>query len=108
MELPRRGTVYPKGSPDAGQEKWISWNTKYWAGDEGYLEATTNRDHPVEAGGGTKSWFGVTEAILASPGQIPPKDEIAEVLSLSSSDRRNSNGCPSTCQPLREGDKFSH
>ena len=64
-----------------GQEKWISWNTKYWAGDEGYLEATTNRDHPVEAGGGTKSWFGVTEAILASPGQIPPKDEIAEVLS---------------------------
>ena len=78
---PRRGTVYPKGSPDPDQEKWISWNTKYWAGDEGYLEATTNRDHPVEAGGGTKSWFGVTEAVLASPGQSPPKDEIAEVLS---------------------------
>jgi hypothetical protein len=78
---PRRGTVYPKGSPDPNQEKWISWNTKYWSGDEGYLEATTNRDHPVEAGGGTTSWFGVTEAVLASPGQSPPKDEMAEVLS---------------------------
>jgi hypothetical protein len=78
---PRRGTVYPKGSPDPNQEKWINWNTKYWSGDEGYLEATTNRDHPVEAGGGTTSWFGVTEAILASPGQSPPRDEIAEVLS---------------------------
>ena len=70
---PRRGTVYPKGSPDPNQEKWINWNTKYWSGDEGYLEATTNRDHPVEAGGGTTSWFGVTEAVLASPGQSPPK-----------------------------------
>jgi hypothetical protein len=78
---PRRGTVYPKGSPDPNQEKWINWNTKYWSGDEGYLEATTNRDHPVEAGGGTTSWFGVTEAVLASPGQSPPRDEIAEVLS---------------------------
>ena len=78
---PRRGTVYPKGSPDPNQEKWINWNTKYWSGDEGYLEATTNRDHPVEAGGGTNSWFGVTEAVLAAPGQSPPRDEIAEVLS---------------------------
>ena len=78
---PRRGTVYPKGSPDPNQEKWINWNTKYWSGDEGYLEATTNRDHPVEAGGGATSWFGVTEAVLASPGQSPPRDEIAEVLS---------------------------
>ena len=78
---PRRGTVYPKGSPDPMQEKWINWNTKYWSGDEGYLEATTNRDHPVEAGGGTTSWFGVTEAVLTSPGQDPPRDEIAEVLS---------------------------
>tara|TARA_Y100000588_G_scaffold56098_1_gene53727 strand:- start:14846 stop:18898 length:4053 start_codon:yes stop_codon:yes gene_type:complete len=78
---PRRGTVYPKGSPDPNQEKWINWNTKYWAGDQGYLEATTNRDHPVEAGGGTRSWFGVTEAVLVSPGQSAPRDEIAEVLS---------------------------
>lgn len=78
---PRRGTVYPKGSPDPMQEKWINWNTKYWSGDEGYLEATTNRDHPVEAGGSTTSWFGVTEAVLTSPGQDPPRDEIAEVLS---------------------------
>ena len=70
---PRRGTVYPKGSPDPSQEKWISWNTKYWAGDEGYLEATTNRDHPVEAGGGTKSWFGVTEAVLALPDKAPER-----------------------------------
>ena len=78
---PRRGTVYPKGSPDPKQEKWISWNTKYWSGDEGYLEATTNRDHPVEAGGVRTSWFGVTEAVLVSPGESPPQDEIAEVLS---------------------------
>ena len=77
---PRRGTVYPKSSPDPNQEKWINWNTKYWAGDEGYLEATTNRDHPVEAGKGTTSWFGVTEAVLVSPGQQPPRDEVAEVL----------------------------
>lgn len=79
---PRRGTVYPKGSPDPNQEKWINWNTKYWSGDDGYLEATTNRDHPVEAGGGTTSWFGITEAALVSPGQSAPRDEIAEVLAL--------------------------
>ena len=78
---PRKGTVYPKGSPDPNQEKWINWNTKYWAGDTGYLEATTSRDHPVEAGGGTRSWLGVTEAVLVSPGQSAPRDEIAEALS---------------------------
>ncbi|SVE56295.1 uncharacterized protein METZ01_LOCUS509149, partial [marine metagenome] len=57
---PRRGTVYPKSSPDPNQEKWISWNTKYWSGDQAYLEATTSRDHPVEAGGSERSWLGVT------------------------------------------------
>lgn len=93
---PRRGTVYPKGSPDPNQEKWINWNTKYWSGDEGYLEATTNRDHPVEAGGGTTSWFGVTEAVLASPGQSPPRDEIAEVLSPLFSNEAN----PSNAEEL--------
>jgi hypothetical protein len=77
---PRRGTVYPKGSADPNQEKWVSWNTKYWSGDQAYLEATTNRDHPVEAGGGARSWMGVTEAILAAPGQPAPRDEIAETL----------------------------
>ena len=77
---PRRGTVYPKGSADPNQEKWVSWNTKYWSGDQAYLEATTNRDHPVEAGGGTRSWMGVTEAVLAAPGQPAPRDEIAETL----------------------------
>ena len=78
---PRRGTVYKRSSPDPLAEKWINFKTNYWAGETGYLEVTTNRDHPVEAGNAERSWFGVTEALLATPGQGQPKDEIAEVLS---------------------------
>ena len=77
---PRRGTVYPKSSPDPNTEKWINWNTKYWSGDTGYVEATTNRDHPVEAGNNARSWMGVTEAALVAPGEPAPRDEMAEVL----------------------------
>ena len=78
---PRKGTVYKRSSPDPLTEKWIKFNADYWAGETGYLEVTTNRDHPVEAGNSERSWFGVTEAILGSVGQPQPRDEIAEVLS---------------------------
>lgn len=78
---PRKGTVYKRSSPDPLTEKWIKFNADYWAGETGYLEVTTNRDHPVEAGNSERSWFGVTEAILGSVGQTQPCDEIAEVLS---------------------------
>ena len=42
---------YPRGSvsklsPDPEREKWIKFKTDYWAGETGYLEITTNRDHP--------------------------------------------------------------
>ena len=78
---PRKGTVYQRSSPDPLAEKWIKFNADYWAGETGYLEVTTNRDHPVEAGDAERSWFGVTEALLSKPGQAQPRDEIAEVLS---------------------------
>ena len=77
---PRRGTVYPKGGTKGGNFTWQRWNTKYWAGDSGYMEATTSRDAPVEAGGSERSWFGVTEAMVTAPGQPGPKDETAEVV----------------------------
>ena len=78
---PRRGTVYPKSSPDPEREKWINFKTDYWAGETGYLEITTNRDHPVEAGNAERSWFGVTEAFHVPHDQPAPRDEVAEILS---------------------------
>ena len=78
---PRRGTVYPKSSPEPTAEKWIRFKTDYWAGETGYLEVTTNRDHPVEAGNTERSWFGVTEAFYA-PHDVPaPRNEVSEILS---------------------------
>ena len=41
---PRRGTVYPKSSPEPSSLKWYRFNTNYWAGETGYIEITTNRD----------------------------------------------------------------
>ena len=78
---PRRGTVYPKSSPEPTAEKWVRFKTDYWAGETGYLEVTTNRDHPVEAGNTERSWFGVTEAFYASHDKSTPKDELSEILS---------------------------
>ncbi len=92
---PRKGTVYKKSSPDPMVEKWINFKTDYWAGETGYLEITTNRDHPVEAGNSERSWFGITEAFLASSAQGAPRDEIAEVLS------------PLFADPLLEKNKIS-
>ncbi|MDG1325393.1 MAG: DUF1553 domain-containing protein, partial [Opitutales bacterium] len=78
---PRRGTVYPKSSPEPTVEKWLRFKTDYWEGETGYLEVTTNRDHPVEAGNAERSWFGVTEAFYASHNESAPKDEVSEILS---------------------------
>ena len=78
---PRRGTVYPKSSPEPSSLKWYSFKTNYWAGETGYLEITTNRDHPVEAGNAERSWFGITDAVQTKPGQPNPRNEMAEVLS---------------------------
>ena len=78
---PRRGTVYPKSSPEPTAEKWIRFKTDYWAGETGYLEVTTNRNHPVEAGNTERSWFGVTEAFYA-PHDVPaPRNEVSEIIS---------------------------
>lgn len=78
---PRRGTVYKKSSPEPTAEKWIRFKTDYWAGETGYLEVTTNRDHPVEAGNTERSWFGVTEAFHSPHDEPAPRDEISEILS---------------------------
>ena len=78
---PRRGTVYPKSSPEPSSFKWYNFKTNYWEGETGYLEITTSRDHPVEAGSADRSWFGITEAMLTKPGQPTPRNEMAEVLS---------------------------
>ena len=78
---PRRGTVYPKSSPEPSSLKWYRFNTNYWAGETGYIELNTNRNHPVEAGNADRSWFGITEAVQAKPGQPNPQNEVAEVLS---------------------------
>jgi len=78
---PRRGTVYPKSSPEPTAEKWIRFKTDYWTGETGYLEVTTNRDHPVEAGNTERSWFGVTEAFYAPHDEPAPRNEVSEILS---------------------------
>ena len=78
---PRRGTVYPKSSPDPTLEKWIRFKTDYWAGETGYIEVTTSRNHPVEAGKAERSWFGITEAFYAPHDEPSPRDEVSEILS---------------------------
>ena len=78
---PRKGTIYKKLSLDPSAEKWFRFNTDYWEGETGYIEINTSRNHPVEADDSQRSWFGITEALHASPGQANPRDEMAEILS---------------------------
>jgi hypothetical protein len=82
MELSEKRNRYTqKSSPDPTEEKWIRFKMDYWAEETGYIEVTTNRDHPVEAGNAERSWFGVTEAFHATHDEPAPRDEVSEILS---------------------------
>ena len=81
MELSEKRNGIPKILPEPKIEKWIRFKTDYWAGETGYLELTTNGNHPVEAGNAERSWFGVTEAFHATHDEPALKDEISEILS---------------------------
>ena len=66
--------------------RWVRWDTKYWKGDQGYLEISTAADQPVEINTrAERSWFGVTQAVFVSAEQTArgevPRDEIAEFVS---------------------------
>jgi hypothetical protein len=66
-----------------GKSRWVRWDTAYWQGDHGYLELSTAADQAVEADTrATRSWFGITQAILVSAEQQQrgerPVDEAAE------------------------------
>ncbi|MGK0261375.1 MAG: hypothetical protein ACI8UD_000007 [Planctomycetota bacterium] len=83
QNYPRGGTVYPIHHMDDGKSRWVRWDTSYWHGDHGYLELSTAADQAVEANtGATRSWFGITQAIMVSAEQQQrgerPVDEAAD------------------------------
>lgn len=81
QNYPREGTVYPILRFNGEGSRWQRWDMTYWQGDMAYIELSTAMDQAVLAKtNNTRSWFGITEAIIVSEGQTPPKDEMAEFL----------------------------
>ncbi|KLU07229.1 hypothetical protein RISK_001030 [Rhodopirellula islandica] len=77
QNYPRNGTVYPVNNlagPKAKQWHWQEFNLSYWQGDDAHIELATARDAPLLVKNSDRSWFGIRQAIVTSPGQSPPAD----------------------------------
>lgn len=68
---------------------WQEFDTEYWLGDTAHFEISTAADQPLRlsdyksefSSNTQRSWFGITEMILAKEGQPAPRDEVAEFVS---------------------------
>ncbi len=79
QDFPRNGQVYPTIRLNGGDWHWQRWDLTYWLGDEAHLELSTANDQAVLASSDdTRSWFGITEAVIVADGQPAPRDEMAE------------------------------
>jgi hypothetical protein len=91
QNYPSNGTVYPvsrmgqrrgrgeRKGWDEGDWRWQRWNMDYWQGDSLYLELSTAMDQPLLARtNASRSWFGITDAVIVEAGEPGPKDEMAE------------------------------
>ena len=74
QDYPRNGTVYPVGSLNNNNWRWLEYDLSYWKGDAVHVELATNADQPLLAGGNARSWFGVREVRLIRAGGREPKD----------------------------------
>jgi len=65
----------------ADEFQWKEFRTKYWKGDDAHIELATSADFPVlKKRSGDRSWFGVTEIILGSEDDQPPREEPAQIV----------------------------
>jgi len=70
---PRQGTVFPVQALVGTAPRWIKLPLDYWQGDSIHLEFSTAADQPVVANpAATRSWFGVSEALLVRAGELGP------------------------------------
>lgn len=79
---PRAGLVYPKSGLDHDEMRWVSFDLDYWKGETVHIELLTNPDHPVEAGGGERAWFGVSEIFYPVDAAAVPFAPAATLLAV--------------------------
>lgn len=79
QNYPRNGTVYPYHSLTSNDWRWQRWDMAYWNGDMAHIELSTAMDQPVLVQtGNSRSWFGITDAILVTKGQPAPQELATE------------------------------
>ncbi|MBL9200711.1 MAG: PSD1 domain-containing protein [Opitutaceae bacterium] len=73
QNYPRQGTVFPVQALVGTAPRWIKLPLDYWQGDSVHIEFSTAADQPVVANtAATRSWFGVSEALLLPTGEPGP------------------------------------
>lgn len=71
QDYPRNGTVYPVREL-SDQWQWHRFDVSYWAGDDIHVELSTARDAPLLVKPQERSWFELSECVLATKGASPP------------------------------------
>jgi hypothetical protein len=70
---PRDGAIYPVNRLSGGRWQWMKYNLNYWEGDRLHIELATAADLPVMADlGATRSWFGMSDAVVVKAGSPAP------------------------------------
>jgi len=78
---PQMLQLYPGERLSDEAWRWQRFDTAYWEGDSAHIEISTARDQPMHPRSNERSWFGITEVVLAGESQPPPHDELAEFVS---------------------------
>jgi hypothetical protein len=78
---PQMLQLYPGERLSDESWRWQRFDTTYWDGDSAHIEISTAPDQPMHARQSERSWFGITEVVLAGESQPPPHDELAEFVS---------------------------
>lgn len=75
QDYPRKGTVYPVPALNA-EWQWQRHDMSYWSGDRLHVELATAKDAPLLTSNNPRSWFGITEAVVAEKGKFKPPQSV--------------------------------
>ena len=83
QNYPRSGTVFPVTELKDGKWKWVRQNLDYWKGDRIHVEVSTAQEQPVLSKKSERSWFGVSEVVVAKKGEfVPGQVELGRVKAM--------------------------
>ena len=75
QNYPRDGSIYPVTRLNGGDWRWVKHSLDYWTGDRMHVELSTAADQAVLAdSNATRSWFGISEVLVAPHGGAKPSE----------------------------------